>query len=471
MTKWDGKIEGLDFVVCLGCGHRAKKLYRHIAKHGLTSKEYTAKYGPDAPLRSKAQAQQQNRARLARLSQKPVSAPAETKDVSCPSCETSHPVSKWMGRLHDLRCPQCKEKALEAPREVWGEEGSDYVVCEVCGHKAENLTSHIQNAHPGHNQGAVVALNSAVRDKTALKGRVLSAETRRKMSENAGRWNKGLTKADHPSLASASEKMRGKAPWSKGLSVDTDERLQRAREKLRLYVGGARPWKNGREAELTWSDFEPYLDWNGRLDIRLMAEETGWTDVTLRKYMKDFGLENTDKHVLRRVFNQVIRLDKANLESYKLGNGKVSIKRAMKGTGHCFPVIVRECWRHGLETQGMGAQQRRCLEAVSEALGGSEFKWEWQSRRHTNPRTGHMFKFDGYFPKENLIVEFHGPQHRDDSFRWNQYPKVWEAQQFRDAEKERQVVGSGKKFMVIWYDEPFEDKSYLRGRLVQLGIR
>lgn len=80
-------------------------------------------------------------------------------------------------------------------------------------------------------------------------------------------------------------------------------------------------------------------------------------------------------------------------------------------------------------------------------------------------------KFDGYFPAERLIVEFHGPQHRDESFRWNKYPKVWEAQQFRDAEKERQVVGSGMKYMVIWYDEPFEDESYLLGRLVQLGVR
>ena len=471
------KVEGTDFVVCRECGHQAAKLYRHITKHGLTSREYQAKYGEDAPLRCDANAARQRTAREARLSASPRSWQA-TKQVACPTCAELHTVGKQMGSLHDLRCPACKAAGtLEASESLWQgkSEPEDYVTCLDCGHRAESLTSHLQNTHSGyrdrHPGALVVALGSAVRDKTALRGQVLPDETRAKMSLNAGRWNAGLTKETDERVARGAEKMRGQTPWSKGLTARSDERLRATVAKLKTYVGENRPWHNGLKADLTLEDFQPFMDEEGRIDRRSIQEALGLSWRTIYTYMGAFDLGTSAKYVQERAEAQTVRLAKEALEEFKLGNGKVSIARAMRDTGHSFKVIKRECGRHGLETFHRRIRQTLCLDAVSKALGDEPFEEEWKDRRFTNPKTGWRYRYDGYFPEVGLIVEFHGHQHFMFPNAFHPRVSAYLAGRERDQHKEQLIQDAeGLHYFMVRYDEPFTDVSYLRGRLVEAGI-
>ena len=466
--------EGQDYVVCRECGHQAAKLYRHVEKHGGV-KAYQARHGADVPLRCAEAKARQGHARTTRLAAIPPTW-AETKSVVCPSCGVSHLVGKQMGRLHDLRCGSCKV----APLPLWeGKvEGQDFVTCVECGHRAENLTSHLLNAHPDyrerHPDALVVALCSAVRDKTALQGRTLSAEVRARMSTNAGRWNEGLTKADHPSLMAAAEKMRGRASWSRGLTASTDERLQRTVEKLKTYVGESRPWSNGLKVELTLADFQPFLDTEGCVDLRLAQEVTGISGSTLLKYMRMLDLETSFKYVRERAEEQVIRLDREVLEQSLMANGKACIARIMRDTGHSFPVVKRECKRHGLEMFTRLGEQTLVLDAISEALGGKPYHMEWMNRGFLNPVTGYPFKFDGYFPDVNLVVEYHGHQHfmYPNAFQYKpEHKAAWHEMLERDRVKRGLVEAAGGfVYLEVRFDDPLTSVDFFRGLLRARGL-
>lgn len=471
-------IENQDFVVCRECGYQGSKLYRHIEKHGLTTEGYLNKY-PSAPMRCSAAAQNQTATRMARRATSPPMWQA-TKMVPCPSCGGEHTVSKFMGPLHDLRCAPCKAKALAAGLDRFDgkSEPEDYVTCLDCGYQAGNLTSHVQHAHPDyrdrHPEALMVALRSCVRDKKALRGRTLSAETRQKMSENAGRWNKGLTKATHSSLAAAAEKMQARVPWNRGLTATTDSRIAEMTRKLRYYTGDNRPWDNGLAAGLTLADFRPFMDVDGKVDHHRIVEATGVSWVTVRKYIVDLGLAQTRRYIEDAADNRIIRIDKGVLEGFKLGNGKVSIGKAMSVTGHAFKTIQRECERHGLPTFHRHIRQTLCLDAVSEALGGLPYEMEWESMRFVNPPTGRRFRFDGYFPDLGLVVEFHGHQHYTfpNAFMPDEgYLSAYEALRERDRIKRGLIESSHDlTYFEVTEDEPYTDAVYLRGRLMECGF-
>jgi hypothetical protein len=268
--------------------------------------------------------------------------------------------------------------------------------------------------------------------------------------------------------------MKGRVPWSKGLSASDDERLQATVAKLKTYVGENRPWHNGLRAELVLEDFKPFMDEVGRIDRKAITEALGLSWVSIFKYMGTFDLETSTVHADARAEAQVIRLDKEALEAFKLGNGKVSIARAMRDTGHSFPVIKRECERYGLETFHRHIRQTLCLDAVSEALGGLPYEMEWKAWRFTNPLSGHRFRFDGYFPDVRLICEFHGHQHFlfPNAFMVDEsYEPLWLAQVERDRLKRELIEASPDlTYLEVRYDEPYDDPVYLRGVLRGMGI-
>ena len=465
-------------VRCRECGHEGAKLYKHIASaHGMTATDYRAKHG-DAPLRSVSAAARQ-RARQKPRARSKSPRYAGTKQVACPTCETSHEVSKWMGSLHDLRCPSCKGSSED---QVWEgkSEPEDYVTCRVCGYRAENLVMHLRHAHPGLDYSTtfpddeVMALSCAARDASYLQGTTLSEETKQKMSENAGRWNKGLTKETDERVATAAEKMRGRTPWNEGLTKDTDERIAEAARKLCEYVGEDRPWNNGLAADLTIVDFMPFLDSEGKVDRRAIEKATGLSWRTLYTYMGEWGLGTSSKYVLARAERATVRLEAEGLQQFALGNGKISVARAMRKTGHSFSVIKRECERHGLPTFTRLISQTICLDTVSEALGGASYKMEWRKRGWVNPPTGHRFRFDGYFAKQKLVVEFHGHQHYmfPNAFLPDEsYEAEYLAMRRRDQIKKQLVEKDPKlTFMEVREDEPFDNVDYLRGRLVEMFV-
>lgn len=161
--RFNGKVEGQDFVRCLICGHRAETLARHLkAAHGVTAAQYKVQF-PGALIRCTATTSKRQHAARNR---KGGFGKGDTKEIVCPECGTSWAGSKFLvPGTHDLRCPVCREQAEDAR---WADksEPEDYVTCLECGHRAENLTSHIQNAHPGyrdrHPDALMVALFSAV---------------------------------------------------------------------------------------------------------------------------------------------------------------------------------------------------------------------------------------------------------------------------------------------------------------------
>lgn len=407
------------------------------------------------------------------------------KTLFCP-CGTSYEVGRTASGKNPL-CPSCKT----AQKWAGLTEGQDFVVCLGCGYRAESLISHIQNAHPewvGQYPGQAVAAKSAVRDKSALKGRTLSLETRAKMSASAG-WNRGLTKDTDERVAHAAEAMKGRIPWSRGLTKADHPSLRATSEKLQGYRGEARPWSNGLLADLTPEHFTPYLDETGAVDRKLMAEELGLSEPTLTKYMEKHGIRLSTKHVDARVERhqesghfhamsrlgnapRTIRLTVEQLEPYRLKNGKVFLARAMAGLGHVYAVIKRECDRLGIPTHTHLVKQSLCLEAVSRMFGGEPYVQEWRSMVFVNPLSGHRFKYDGFFPhvgSHGLIVEFHGYQHYVYPNVFHKTEDEFRAAQERDRQKAEQVEADGRYlYLVVHENEPYADVEYLRQRYLDL---
>lgn len=454
----------------------------------MTAKEYRALH-PGARIRSEACESKRSEATARSHKNKPRHGLKKT--IECPTCGTPREVGlTFAPSMHEARCSACLQKEDD---EKWESlvEGEDYVQCLGCDYRAESLVSHIQNQHPewvGCYPGQAVALKSAIRDKTSLKGRTLSEETREKMSTNAGRWNDGLTKETDVRVAAQAEHRKGYESWSKGHTKETHPSLQSTSRKLQKYRGDERPWSNGLKASLEQVDFTPYLDETGAVDRKTMSEELGFSEPTITKYMEDAGLRLSTKYVEARVeadkasgrFYEMshksadlttIRLSPEALEPYKQKDGKVMIGRAMRGLGHVYSVIKRECDRLNIPTRKTLVKQGICLQAVSQVLKGTLFQQEWRTHQFKNPISGHRFRFDGYFPDFNLVVEFHGYQHWTFPSVCIQKRELFDAMCERDRLKREMVEADGSLYYLeLREDEPYADLDYIRARLLDIGL-
>ncbi len=468
-------------VHCQICSHTGQTLARHLkAAHGITANEYRARF-PDARIRTEG-CESNRRAAISKAHLVKPRAGLK-KTIQCPSCGTPREVGFSFGPRHESRCPPCLQKSEDAH---WASkiEGSEYVTCLECGHRAENLTSHIQNAHPewiGRYPGQIVAFNSSIRDKSYLKGTTHSEETKAKMSASAG-WNRGLTKDTDPRVANAAAAMVGRPSWNTGLTKADHPSLRATSEKMVVIKTGIP--NDAVRLDLVPEDFESYLEADGTIDRRQMALGMAVCEATLTKYMTLYGLRPSMKNVAARVARDVgadrfremarknaeivtVRLTTEQLEPYRLANGKVVLARAMRGLGHVPCIIKRECARLGIPTYTGLIRQTLCLDAVSAVLGGAPYEQEWRSSAFLNPRTGQRFKFDGFFPSNKLIVEFHGYQH------WT-FPNVFHrtegeflAGQERDAEKEVQVRNAGYAYLILRQDEPFADQIFIKEKWLE----
>lgn len=478
-----------DLVTCLICGHQAVTLARHLkASHGVTADVYRAQ-NPGARIRSESC--EANRKASISKSHKDKPRSGLKKTITCPSCKRNREVGlTFAPSVHDARCPDCRalEKTSQA-NDRWSSkiESEDYVVCIKCGHRAENLTSHIQNAHPewiGVYPSQIVASNSAVRDKTALRGRVLSAEVKAKMAASAG-WNRGLTKHTDSRVANAAAAMKGRSAWSKGLTKETHPGLQTTSRKLSAFKTGVP--NDAARLDLSLVDFTPYLDETGAVDRVQMAEVLGVCEPTVTKYMVALGLRLSTKYVDARISKDcqsgkfvemahraadqnTVRLTVDQLNAYRLKSGKVCIGKAMVGLGHTFAIIKRECDRLGIPTHTRLIRQGLCLEAISRALGDVEFEQEWRSRKFLTEK-GNFYRFDGYYPSLNLIVEFHGYQHWTFPSVYIRDEAVYLALQERDRVKEELIQNDPVlRYFLVREDEPYTDVEYLRSRLIEEGL-
>ncbi len=409
---WAGKNEPRDFVTCRVCGFKATTLATHLRKHGLSADDYRAQHD-GARIRCEALTEKRQGAAKKGHAEKPRA--GLKKVIECPSCGDPREVGyTFAPSTHDARCLECRERDTEAE---WAAkiEGLEFVTCQGCGYRAENLTSHLQNAHPewvGCYPGQIVATNSAVRDKTALKGRALSEETKAKMSANAGRWNAGLTKGTDERVSQAAQNMVGRKAWRKGLTKEDHPGVLSTSTKMRE-VRATKHWTNGNE----------------------------------------------------------VLLSKDQLLPYALKNGKISVGRAIAALGHAFVTIRRECARHGLPISNVAVLQAICLETISRILGGAPYEVEWSDPRFTNPATGRRFRFDGYFASRDLVVEFHGYQHWVFPSVHVQDREVFEEQQERDRLKRELIKADPRlRYFEVREDEPYGDPAYIRARLLDEGL-
>lgn len=435
-------------VECRICGHKAPTLAKHFKPaHGITCGEYRLLY-PNDPIRGEGGFQPQLKER---------------------------PRLRGKGaRFTGLRWDEEGEPILEGLLE-----GYHYVHCAACGKVAEDLGPHLQQTHPElvehyddvfRGQPIRSKYLELAEQRSTLKGRVLPAEVRAKMSANAGRWNAGLTKDTDERVASQAAKMAGRTPWSKGRTKEDHPSLRATAEKLSRWSGEQRYWSNGLRADLSEVDFTPYLDETGAVDRRRMAEELGFSEPTITKYMEAVGLRLSTKYVDARAERQKVCIEKADLERFRLANGKVVVAQAMVGLGHGFKAIKRECERHGLETFHHRVRQTLCLDAVSKALGGVPYEQEWSPRRFTNPATGRRFRFDGYFPSHNLVTEFHGYQHWTFPSVYIKDEALYFALQERDRIKENLILQDPTlRYFLVRESEPYADPVYLQARLLDEG--
>ena len=348
-SAFEGQVEGLDYVVCRECGLRSSNLSGHVRVHGLTVDEYRARHGADLVLRSSAERES---IRVAARRAHADGRHAGTKVVLCPECDAPWDAPKSLAvTVHDLRCAVCcvlGDIAEDAARWEGMSEPSDYVTCRACGvYRAENLTSHIQNAHP-HLVGGYTS---------RFPGALVNAQR-----------------------------------------------------------SGSRVGGSGQTIHITRDDLVPFMDTQGRVEVA----------------------------------------------------------KAAHGMSCSWLTVLRACRRLNLPTRNRLAFQKRVLDAVSEVLGGAGYAWEWSHDEVRNPRTGYRLYYDGMFPSHGLIVEAHGEQHYRYTPGWHRTESEFDERVALDAHKVEAAERLGYRVLVIRYDEPFADASYLAGRLYglrQVGTR
>ena len=347
-ARWADLTEGQDYVRCLECGHRTVTLARHLkGEHGITADQYRAKHGAGVPIRCDALKAKRGVA----ISARPITK-GEQKSVVCPTCGGTWEGSKYLGTVHDLRCPVCREREWEGKSEP-----QDFVTCRVCGHRAENLTSHITKEHP--------ALIGTYRETYPMA-----------------------------------------LLWASSVKV--------SRASLR-------------------------------------------------------GIRRSPQFRKRVSLGKTLSLSYGALSRFRLQSGKVSLGGATSGLGHSYRVLRRECLRNGLKYHNCLVSQDKFLSILSRILGCDPHQ-EWSSDQFVNPRTGRRFKFDGYWESHNLLVEFQGYQHRVYPNRFHHTEEDFIDAQWRDEEKRRQVAVGAYRYLEVHDNESWGDETYLRERLVALGI-
>lgn len=145
-SRWEGKVEGFDYVRCAICQFGARTLHNHINNdHGMTVKEYKKLYHGLISCKDKS-----DKASLSGL-RRAESLKAETKKIKCSRCPGYFEVSLYYTGPgpNGPMCPKCLEGIKV---EYWENkiQGIDYLQCLDCDYKASNLASHLVFNHPNY---------------------------------------------------------------------------------------------------------------------------------------------------------------------------------------------------------------------------------------------------------------------------------------------------------------------------------
>lgn len=414
-----GLVEGVDHVTCRVCRKPMVSLCRHLGLvHHLSINQYREQFGMDAPTRGTKTSTKSSVARKGL----PNPIKGQTKPVPCGTCGTPLEVPRSVSTKvpHDcLPCKQIQADAVaSAKHQSWDgkSEPDDYVSCRVCGHRSASLASHIQWKHPDLSTRYSVVFPGA---------QILCDERRRSVG------------------AVSSARPRSDA-WKQKMSSIFRKRF-------------------------TLADFAPYMEPDGTLDHHAAAKGLCVGLQIIKRTARDLGVPRTKRHSLGRADYKKITLTETDLAPFKLKNGKVAVGKAAQTLGYNHLTVLRNCVRLGLPVAHRAISQELFLDTVSRALGGAEYTQEWNPPGFINQKTGGRFRFDGYFQNHNLLAEFHGIAHYTFPNPYHRTLDDYQRSQERDQAKQRLAQGL-YCLLVVRQDEPWDDVSYVRGRLALLGL-
>jgi predicted transcriptional regulator len=433
---------------------------------------------------------------------------ARLKRILCTSCDESE-------RGVDRRCPVCgvgcagvkglashmtrpQNGDLEAHRVYLGAqkgdpwegkaEGRDFVRCLVCGHRGARIDRHLSSEHGlGLLEYRVRFPEAPVQADRLREAKAESAVQQH--TENPRKGQKRVIRCPSCSLPrevgltfapSVHEEMCpdcvDEARWGskvEGKDYVVCQECGHRAASLVSHIRNAHPDLEGRYLEefpgarVLSTGASSKSDWNRRTEAN--SWRTGLTKETDERVAASAEkLAVTMSEVRANKFwrsTDLIELTSDQLDPFKLKNGKVSVGKAMAALGHAFVTIQRECHRLGLEVSRGHIKEAACLDLISQVLGGAPFETEWSPDWALNPETGWHFRYDGYFPNQNLIVEFHGYQHWTFPSYYIETREKFEALQARDALKETLAKAADIPLLVVREDEPWQDLDHLRTRV------
>lgn len=412
--------------------------------------------------------------------------------TTCPVCST--PVNGLKGLATHFRHRKLDQTHLAySPPDPWvgKSEPMDYTTCLVCGHKAETLTRHLKASHgitagqyrdtyPGASIRSMAL--TAKRSKAISARPIVRGDTKQVLCPGCGdRWagSKYLAEGIHDFCCPECRNDKEESRWV-GKSEPQDYVSCRAcgHKTLNLtshllsehpsLVGVYKETYPGAEVLCLGSTLRDKTSIRGvprsdEFKQKVSKGKMGYLHTPGSKEQMSLSHQALDK---------CVHFTAEELMRYCLKNGKVKLASASLGLGWGYRVIKRECERLGIPYYCLNSTQIKFLGVLAVILSEEPFE-EWTTAHFVNPSSGKKFKFDGYFPKSNIVVEFQGYQHYTFPNRFMMEGRESDHQALleRDAEKRRQVLADGRyKYFEVREDEPWDDPKYLTEKLLALGV-
>ena len=331
------------------------------------------------------------------------------------------------------------------------EPDEDYVRCLECGHRAFTLAGHLKAAH-----GVSADEYRARHGDVLIRARKLTEA--RSEAVRAG-WGADSHVGSKVVTCSSCGRDREVSKFFGSLH---DERCPecRASEDAAFWDGKSEPedyvecrecgHRTGQNLNSHLQRAHPELS-NGGYALRYPGAPLNTLDSGARKVGE----------ALRR------NITADDLAPFKDAKGRVQVALAAETLGCANNTLMRYCKELGLTTRNRLATQKVVLDTIAEILG-EPYAWEWWHPEIVNPETGYHLYFDGRFEHSNLVVEYHGKQHRQFVPYWHKTEAGFERRKALDDLKVRRAAEVGLRLLVIWFDEPFRDVMYLRGRLKEV---
>ena len=326
----------------------------------------------------------------------------------------------------------------------------DYVTCLECGYRGKTLAMHFTAVHGYTAEVYKSKFGQDVQIRSLKTDRALSLALSSRPCY--GKGEKKIVKCS--SCGKPWEGSKFLCPGIHDLRCENCKtKEEAAKEELR--------WRGKKEPE----DYVECRLCGYRTDDNLCSHlQSVHPDILASEYFKMFPKAWMGS---KRVMKDLTQKDLAPFEDKE---GKIQVKLAAKVLGCGWATVARYCKRLGLPTRDKLAFQKQVLDELAQVLG-SPYKWEWSDTKIRNPKTNWMFRFDGYFPAYNLLVEAHGEQHFKCIPYWHLDESGLKKLQDRDALKMKLALDSGYQYLVIRYNDHYSDPAYLKAKLEALGIR